>query len=196
VRGIATIPSLHLCSRFPFGFFVARTEQRLTTTIVTHPAPEPADEQARGRGRNGDAAWNLGARSPSVAGLRPFRTGDALADVHWKATARRGVPILKEREREADRAQDLVLDRRCAPEAFEAALSTATAHVLSARDRGQTLRLHSQDTLLVVGNDRPGEAAALRWLAAAAALPQSAPPPPNPPGATRLPARRAVEVAT
>jgi len=186
-RGVEPFGELRVRSQFPFGLFVAELRLPLDGELVTWPAPDE-HEQSRGRGRSGDADGERAraGRGDTLAGLRPFRAGDGLGDVHWKATARRGVAVVKERERDANALRECVLDRRCGADAFEVALSRATALVLAAR-HGRPLRLLSQDCDLLVDADRGGADDALRWLAAAQPLPADAPPPPLRRGARVLP---------
>lgn len=186
-RGIEQLPVL-LRSTFPFGLFAVTRASSTAVEVVTYPDPTAGTARVRqaARGRGELAAPGGAARSSSIAGLRPFRTGDAPGDVHWKASARRGTAVVKEREPEAELATDLVLDRRGDEATFERALSVATAHVLHSQATDAALRLLSQDARFVLGRDRGQATAALRWLAGAQRLPDSAPPPPAAPGAIRL----------
>lgn len=186
-RGVSPVHAVRVSSRFPFGFFAISRTQPAAATIVTHPDPRPARNRPEHERRDAGAARARNLHGTSVAGVRPFRTGDALADVHWRATARRGSPIVKEREPEAERTCTVVLDRRCAVEPLEAALSVAADLVLGARAADRTVRLLSQDAAFTVGHDFGDEQEALRWLAAATELPPSAPAAPPVAGALLLP---------
>jgi uncharacterized protein (DUF58 family) len=104
--------------------------------------------------------------------------------MHWKATARRGTAVVKEREPDADQALLVVLDRRVAPAALEVALAQVCERVLSARDQGRNLRLCSQG---FDSGPAPRTESLLRWLATAAPLPGTDPAPPKLPGALQLP---------
>jgi len=188
-RGLHPVRALRLVSRFPFGLFQATRDVPAAAEFVTHPVPCPAaGRAAAGHEANPAAAAIRGA---SVAGLRPFRAGDPLADVDWKASARRAAPIVKEREREGD-AVEVVLDRRCAPAALEAALRAAAGILLQANAAGRPVLWRSQGE---TGHLAPRAAAPtplLRWLAGAEPLPPDAPPPPRgSPGAVHLPGESA-----
>lgn len=186
-RGIETM-RVRLRSTFPFGLFAVSRDCATVLEIVTHPDPGHASTTASRQSGHvaGDQHSPDGARSPTVAGLRPFRAGDSPGEVHWKASARRGSAVVKERERDGDLAIDLVLDRRGSAEALEHALALATHHVLTSSAAATTLRLLSQDARFVLGADRHRTALALRWLAGAEPLAPDAPPPPAAPGALRL----------
>lgn len=170
-RGIAAVATAVACSSWPFGLFTCRRSLPIALELVTYPAPTTAALAlaAMTAGRDG--------REPAIAGVRPFRPGDAVADVDWKATARRGEPMTKEREQPTHPQAVVVVDRRLAGPALEAALAGATAAVLAQAQRGLPLRLRSQGADLVLAPGRDGAAPLLRWLAAAGRLPADAPPP-------------------
>ena len=195
-RGIAVTAAVHVVTRQPFGFFSVRRRWPLAMTIVTHPAPTPADLAALRRGDAGAHAGAGGGSGASFSGLRAFRDGDAPNTVHWAATARRGTPIVKEREPEAGAVRVLRLDRRLPAAAFERDLAEATAAVLGVRSSGRPVRLLAQDLDLVVRSDRSSERAALHWLAGATTLPGDAPAPPPRADAVLLPLSRAAIAAT
>lgn len=172
-RGILGVRCVRLTSRFPFGLFELTVSRPLQLEVVTYPLPAggaPAGARARPGGQHdGDSA-----QPATVAGLRPFRDGDALRDVHWKATARRGTPITKERDPESGDARTVVVDRRATPEQLEQALAAAAAAVLGAGNSPHGVQLVSQGYSVHVPAGQPAPAAALRWLASAAVLPADA----------------------
>lgn len=185
-RSLQTVEYVRVVSRYPFGFFVAHTKLPARCELVTHPAPVQL-----GFERNQDSSANDGmlltaGRGSSLAGLRGFRTGDMMSDIHWKATARRGKAVVKERERESEQGVDVVLDRRCDGEMFEHALSQLTTLVFAAR-HGAPLRIYSQDVELLVDLERGGAQDALRWLASTTPLPLDASAPPHKRGAMQFP---------
>lgn len=188
-RGVAPVRGIRLGSSFPFGLFRVTRTIPLDGEVVTWPAPLDTVD-GRYAARDGLDEACVGARSSSLAGLRPFRQGDSPADVHWKATARRGKVIVKEREHEAATSTVFVLDRRCSASDFEPALS-AIAAAVDRRERHATnecIEVLAQDARVRL-DERPGAAAAMRrWLAQVTPLPAKAPAPPSLPGAIRLPA--------
>ncbi|MBL8729504.1 MAG: DUF58 domain-containing protein [Planctomycetes bacterium] len=172
-RGVRDVRALRITSRFPFGLFELGVRRPLAIEVVTYPPPSLAtaatSRRSQTHGRHHD-----GTQPATVAGLRPFRTGDAVRDVHWKATARRGVPIVKEREAEAGDARTVVVDRRASADELERDLAAATAAVLSAAAAGPGVRLVSQGYTAHLPAGQPPPAAVLRWLAAATGLPADA----------------------
>ncbi|HEX5054212.1 MAG TPA: DUF58 domain-containing protein [Planctomycetota bacterium] len=177
-RGVQRVQHLGVTSRFPFGFFRVRRDLLVDAEIVTHPGPARAPGGARQAMALAARFAATGSSTSSVAGLRPFRSGDSTSDVHWKASARRGAPIVKERELERGGGLEIVLDRRCSTARLEEALSIAASAVLAARESERPLRLLSQDSVLEWSRGRRDDQAMLRWLAAASTLPASAPNPP------------------
>ncbi|MCR9244935.1 MAG: DUF58 domain-containing protein [bacterium] len=176
-RGVQRVTRVICGSRYPFG--LVRSERDLAPAepieLVTYPDPDTGGNRRQHLGAV-DHAGNA-RRGDTIAGLREHRPGDSLGEMHWKATARRGTPIVKERERSSTATEFVTIDRRTeSTAAFEVVLADATAKVLSAQDRERPLRLVSQDcriTLAPGGDPTP----ALRWLATAEPLPLSAPAP-------------------
>jgi uncharacterized protein (DUF58 family) len=176
-RGAHAIERLRIRSRHPFGVCMAEQVVTVRGEAIAYPTPAlPEDPSQRGRG--GDGNRPPGGDEESLAGLRDWRDGDSLRQIHWKATARRGSPIVKEYERHGGEGVDLVIDRRCDAAALERALSIATRLVLDAAKTKQALRLRSQDADLALDADRPEPAPLLRWLATASTLPHDAVAPP------------------
>jgi uncharacterized protein (DUF58 family) len=178
-RGIQPVRTLQVTSRYPFGLFVVTRRLPVDGELVTHPRPlSPAEAAAGTADGEGDLAALAGHRSSTLAGLRPFQRGDSTADVHWKATARRGSPVVKERELDAGETVEIVLDRRCSAEALESALSLATTWLLEAVASERPVHLRSQGYDGCLGGSHRSPAPLLRWLAGAQPLPSDGPAPP------------------
>ncbi len=192
-RGIVAVRGVRLSSRFPLALFRASIDQALVSEIVTHPAPHLATKRRGEALTDGDLPFAQGARGAGMQGLRPFRTGDSMTDVHWKATARRGTAVVKERDRHSDREVVVVLDRRCTLPTLEDSLRTLASLVLRAREQATSLRVLSQGASFRVQANRSDEHELLRWLAATSPLPADAAAPPHAQGAWRLPRDRAPE---
>lgn len=199
-RGVQRVLGLQLVSRFPFGLFQVTRKVPLDGELVTFPKPLPLD-QVHARGGAGDPEADAlrfalqGQRSHAIAGLRPFRSGDPTTDIHWKATARRGQPIVKEREHDAGDTLELLLDRRCAPAELERALSLATTLLQEAVAAERPVQLRSQDFCATIDRGHRAAAPMLRWLAGTTCLPvEAAPPPRGPAHSIRLPLPNPAEV--
>jgi uncharacterized protein (DUF58 family) len=159
-RGIRRLRRCRIESDWPFGLFRARALLTIDAEVVTWPAPGPLR-------RTPPAAARRGQRDDRIAGLRPFRQGDSPRDMHWKATARRGEPIV--REHELVDPIDLEVDRRCDGDELERRLSAAATAVLQAAAEQRPVRLRSQDYKSAT-NAHTGADELLRWLAGATAL--------------------------
>ncbi len=66
-----------------------------------------------------------------IIGLRPYRPGDALRDIHWKSFAHIGEPVVREYQNEYFERHALLLDTSgvAASEAFEEAVALAASLV-------------------------------------------------------------------
>jgi len=145
-RGVHT-GRLWLVSRHPFGLVEVARPASAPFELVVHPQPRiGAAALAKGGEESGETSQSaIGPHGPQVVGLRPFVRGDALAMVHWKASARRGSPVVKEREPERAARRDLWLERSGPAEQFEARLAAVTGQLLAAVANQESVRLRSQD---------------------------------------------------
>ena len=185
-RGVQTLRQVTVTSKFPFGLFIAQTKLPITSEVVTYPSPIPFRANNTATHLAGNDLQITPGRDSALAGLRAFRPGDNPSDVDWKATARRGSAIVKERERETNLEVIVVLDRRCAHEVLEHALSQLTTLTLAA-SHSSPLRIQSQGTEILVNANHDTTTDAIRWLATATALPADAEPPPKEDSAIQLP---------
>ncbi|HEU4382027.1 MAG TPA: DUF58 domain-containing protein [Anaeromyxobacteraceae bacterium] len=110
-RGMVRFGDLHVRARGPFGLAARQWRVALSQEVAVYPdlrglaraegprAPEPGAARARGH-REGR----------EFESLRPYAPGDDLRAVDWKATARRGVPVVREHEPERNQSVWLLLD--------------------------------------------------------------------------------------
>lgn len=189
-RGRYTVRCALLESVHPFG--LVRVQRAFPAPSELFVYPRPA-ERALGRTLADMERELLGRdvadeseREP--ASLRDHQERDGSRGVHWRASARRGRLVVLEWESARGAGREVVLDRRCAPDALEAALVTLSSLVHLAREGQETLRLHTQGMSVTFGQgQRPWEDA-LCFLASAEVLPESGPAPPTvAPSVTRLP---------
>jgi uncharacterized protein (DUF58 family) len=200
-RGIHPVTAIVYTSRHPFGICRATIRRPVAgLELVAHPVPAALEQSASGAALvDGELPLPTAGDQP-VAGLRGYRPGDALRDVHWKASARRGDLVVKERDGSDGDGLVIVVDRRCTAGALETALSLVTALLLRAAAAKKALALRSQGHAGVYGPGHRSLDEGLRWLAQAQPLPATAaaPPPagptamhlprPQPPAAARAPA--------
>ena len=189
-RGLYTVRRAWVSSSYPLGVLARRRAVDAPAEWIVHPAPIPLTEtrsgaQALSELLGMDAATR-GDMQP--AGLREFKQGDDSRNVHWRASARLGSLVVKEWEGGHGEGLELCLDRRCAPERLEEALSQVSALIEVARTNKEVLVLSSQGLRATFGDGHRPWREALRFLAAADVLPAQAPaPPPVSPSVTRLP---------
>jgi uncharacterized protein (DUF58 family) len=144
-RGLATLASVALSTRYPLGLF--RTSSRCPATASVLVRPREGRPTALLRGRVVDRSPEPAARTAARAGddalygVREFREGDDPRRVHWRTTARRGTTTVTEWRSEAGRHVVVVLGRGVgagarAARAFERAVSVvATVWRLVHRER-------------------------------------------------------------
>ncbi len=173
-RGVVAVHGVFVTTTFPFGLLRLRRRVAVLATLVTFPAPGGGRAEYSLAGVD-DEQFSGSGRSSTTAGLRAHRRGDEVRDVHWKATARRGEPVVREWEREGGDEIELVLDRRCRDEVFERSLADATAVVLNALAAERPLTLYSQGITLRTTRAAGERDQVLRWLAAAEPVDAGAP---------------------
>jgi uncharacterized protein (DUF58 family) len=134
-RGRLEFSSVEFARPDPCGLMYARHErlaaQRLTVIPRIHPMPAFEIPAASG------AAPSLRTAAGSASefhALREFRVGDPRRHIHWRASAKRGVPVVKQFVDGRREALHLMLDAYALPVAFEQLLEVA-ASVLSAAAR-------------------------------------------------------------
>ncbi|MHC4548193.1 MAG: DUF58 domain-containing protein [Planctomycetota bacterium] len=188
-RGVYPVTRASLVSRWPIGLFKLKVPLRAPRELIVYPAPARLTETHEGGGGVGDLYSALGGGGfLQPSSLREYRPGDELRLVHWKASARRGVLVIKEWEGGTGAGHELVLDLRTDPEALEEALAILSALVLAAKEQKELLTLHSQDLSATFGNRQRPWRELFAFLARARPLPAGAPPPPTvSPGILRLP---------
>ncbi len=144
-RGQLNLSGLALARRDPLGLCRATREIALPASMLvlprTYTLPPldlPGQLHHQPEHRVSAAASGDGEE---IAGLREYRPGDALRDIHWKSFARSGIPVVKQYQSEYFERHALLLDTIGAPEgaAFEEAVSLAASFVGN---------LHGNDGLL------------------------------------------------
>jgi uncharacterized protein (DUF58 family) len=92
-RGVAASSDVEISMAGAFGFFSRSISLRVTTSVTAWPAaPDPVALQ---RTRSSLASSPIA--DVEVSGIRDWRSGDQLRDVHWRSYARSGRPALLER---------------------------------------------------------------------------------------------------
>lgn len=120
----------------PLGLAARRRHLVDTTPVLVHPAvaealPVPAGDQATADG----PTVGVPGQGLMPAGLRDHRPGDAQRHVAWRATARQGVPVVREWASDADAG--LVVVTGTFGREDEPAVARAAATVVAAIRVGQ-----------------------------------------------------------
>ncbi len=114
-RGVIRLNDARVLLPDPFGLFQrcrAVSGPAATLTVLPRRYPLPPIEMP-GANRfqiGGDAATNAIGNSGEFVGLRDYRPGDPLRQIHWKSWARTGRPIVKELEDNFFPRYGLILD--------------------------------------------------------------------------------------
>jgi uncharacterized protein (DUF58 family) len=149
-RGIYPLQLVTVSTSFPFGLFRKERDLELNGEVVVWPRTDrpvravrrPADRSPRAGVSQANAA---GARG-EYRGLRDYRPGDDPRDVHWRSSARRTVPVVREFERDDAETLWICLDLRVPAGArAEAAVETAATLAARARDGGGSFALVTGD---------------------------------------------------
>ncbi len=135
-RGYHRFKKLLLARRDPFGLlrFLQPFEQEQSLLILPKmyripPIQLPGKRHHQPRGVT--LASHVG-ESEEFVGLRDYRPGDPLRDIHWRSWAKSGEPVVKQYQDEFFSRQALILDTFTEDEespAFEDAVSIAASFV-------------------------------------------------------------------
>jgi uncharacterized protein (DUF58 family) len=112
-RGRVEFVRISLGTRFPFGLFEKWRECELPGEAVVFPREVPAPMVLPKRAAPlGETPSNAAGQGQEFFALRDIRAGDDARSIHWVTSARRGRPVVVERERERRRRIAVVVDNR------------------------------------------------------------------------------------
>lgn len=142
-RGVLSFTGTTLAAPDPLGLFRSLRHQPLQDRVLVlprrHPVPPLSLPGRRARQPGGLTLAGKVADAQEFVGLRDYRPGDPPRRIHWKSTARRGRPVVKEFQEEWFSRHALVLDTFASkvdadgrlmpldPAAFEDAVSLAAS---------------------------------------------------------------------
>jgi len=178
-RGRHRLSGLRVSTKFPFGILQKSRDVAEPLDLVIYPALA-AISPALLRGlpaRLGPGRQRWRSRHGDFHGLRDFRPGDDPRDIHWRTTARRGVPFVRESEDDEGLEATVVLDNAEGkdPQAFETAVSQAASLCLELLHRGFRVALVLRGAA-VPADASPAQAARLlRALALVEPVPATVP---------------------
>jgi uncharacterized protein (DUF58 family) len=154
-RGVVRLSKVSVSTTFPFGLFRKASDLTLPGELVVwprtdHPLGVPT---VPGRVRRESRPWR-GPAGPrgEYRGLRQYRPGDDPRDIHWRSSARRETPVIREYDRDASHTVWICLDLGAQPgDAAEEMLEAAASLAARAMDQGRRFGLAAGERLL-----RPG----------------------------------------
>lgn len=94
-RGWRPPDRLHVESRYPLGLLRCWSWLRLDLPVLVYPLPEPGPELLTGASGDQPAGYGRGRGEDEFEGLRAYRPGDRLRQVHWKSVAKEQEPQSK-----------------------------------------------------------------------------------------------------
>lgn len=114
-RGLYRFGSMELVTRAPFGLVERRSTLSAPGEMVVYPRVgqlarrwhqihREVTESRRGQ------RHDRSAQQQEYHGLRDYRPGDSPRWIHWRTTARLGVPMVKEFEQQSDQDLAILLD--------------------------------------------------------------------------------------
>ncbi|MEW6720016.1 MAG: DUF58 domain-containing protein [Thermodesulfobacteriota bacterium] len=158
-----------LSTRFPFSLFEKTMDVPIPADLLVYPRPAAPDSRDIGKPKAGlsENPMHAGRSGAFPRGARELLPMDPVRNIHWKATARMGRWMVKEREAEIAPAVELRVPVPCPPGEFEARLSAACGAVLDLDRRGIPYRLWIGDRLCADARDTGGRSSALAALATA-----------------------------
>src|SRR4051794_10784989 len=146
-RGRYRLSGFRLATKFPFGLIPRTRAVADADELYVYPALIPPPEALlRGLPAYPAAGRSFApSRQGEFRGLRVYRHGDDPRDIHWRSTARRGIPLVREKEDEDAREATVILDNdpRAAADsaAFERAVSEAAGVCVELAQRGFSVGL-------------------------------------------------------
>ncbi|RYD22165.1 MAG: DUF58 domain-containing protein [Verrucomicrobiaceae bacterium] len=138
-RGVVRLDDLRLLLPDPFGLFQrCRKVKTSSSTLMVLPRRYPLPTIVLPGGAafkiSGEANTNSIGNSGEFVGLRDYRPGDPLRQIHWKSWARTGRPIVKELEDTYYPRYGLIVDTLSlnrTDHQFEEAISVAASFAAS-----------------------------------------------------------------
>jgi len=178
-RGRHRVSGLRLATKFPFGLVQKSRDVASAAEVVVYPALVPVSRAVL-RGlpvRHAGTRQKWRSRDGDFFGLRDFRPGDDPRDIHWRTSARRGTPFVRENEDDEGTEAAVVLDNAAGapPEAFEAAVSEAASYALELLARGFRVSLVMRGATLAADTGPAQATRILRALALVEPAPAEAP---------------------
>jgi len=145
-RGVWSLPSAVVITKFPFGLFEKRRRLGPGDPVLVYPRLCDGPVRFTGRGRHGDTEQARGgrtARDGAFFALREYRRGDEPRKIAWRPSARaRTLLVREERSHGAEVVTLHLAPGTAGARAFETAVErTAAAARRLLRSEGRTVAL-------------------------------------------------------
>ena len=165
---VGTVPA-SISTRFPFALFEKSADSSLAAEILVYPKPAPSGEweSTLPEPSPEGSPHHAGRMGAFPRGAREHLPADPFRDIHWKASARTGRWMVKEREGESEPVVDLRVPAPAPPDLFEEKLSEACGAILALSMRGVPYRLWIGDRLRADACPADRRGSALEVLATA-----------------------------
>ncbi len=155
-RGWQRFAGFRISTRFPFGLIRKSRDIEARRDVLVYPAlvPVPDEVLRAGLAELGRRQVPSRSRSGDFHGLRELRPGDDPRDIHWRTSARRGRPFVRESEDETGMTVLVVLENERGSDGpdrdkdFEAAVSLAASMAVALLRRGLQVGLRTADEAL------------------------------------------------
>jgi uncharacterized protein (DUF58 family) len=119
-RGVYRFGALTVSAGDLLGEEAAAEERLIPATLIVRPRTLPIRRPEAARDRSGvlRARRSLIEDASRFAGVRPYTPSDPVRHLHWRATARLGVPVVKRFDPSRDRDVVIALDIQTADQAW------------------------------------------------------------------------------
>lgn len=137
-RGWMSIPRLRIWTRYPIGLWRAWSYWQPSMRVLVYPTPESPAPPLPSTVSQAAEGEGLGQGEEDVAAIRPYRAGDSLRRIAWKAVARSGGDDLLSKDFDGGGRGELLLDWQSLPSALdtEAKISRLARFVIDAEAAG------------------------------------------------------------
>ena len=178
-RGVFSEAPVVLKTGAPFGAAIAGKRFEVSSELIVHPTWVPLRSfPLLEAASTPNESWHERPRrggGMDFYGLREYRSGDSLRQVHWRSSAKGGKLLVREFEEQPSSRLTIVLDTSASVgeepvTTLEDAISVAASLVMYAIDSGHPVQLFADDINGTRHLFEPNKAQALDWLSSIEAV--------------------------
>lgn len=178
-RGELRFHGFRVVTRFPFGLFAKSLALTREASVIVYPSLGTRRPPSRRAGdpRSLRESAGRGAVATEVTGLRDFARGDAPRRIHWRASWRRGLLLVRETQGTAGGEALVELKTRGATRdaSFERDVERAASEAEAGLRAGLRVALRTDDAAFGAGSGAVHRARLLGYLALVEAEAEDAP---------------------